>query len=137
MHPSNYRVAEVRLLRDAGRVGEVHGVQARAKELLAPGRVSVGSCDDTEQAYLKALMDEIFTRDRFIATVIWEESDSPRMDAYNFSGRHDYIVVFSKSDLFRVNRLGQGEAQPASGGIIGCCSGIGTERSDSGATYSV
>jgi adenine-specific DNA-methyltransferase len=62
-------------------------------------------CDDQEQAYLRVLMDEVFGRDNFIATVIWEKADSPRMDAQNFSGRHDYIVVYAKSENFKVNPL--------------------------------
>src|ERR1700730_943119 len=37
--------------------------------------------DDSEMPYCKAMIDEIFGRENFIATVIWEKSDSPRMDA--------------------------------------------------------
>ena len=37
--------------------------------------------DDNEAHYLKVLCDEIFGRNNFIGTVIWEKSDSPRMDA--------------------------------------------------------
>lgn len=78
------------------------------KLLSADGSVWV-HLDDAEMAYCKAVLDEVFGRDNFVAVVIWEKADSPRMDAQNFSGRHDYILVYSKTSAFRVNRLGQDE----------------------------
>ena len=50
-------------------------------------------------------MDELFGRDNFVATVIWEKTDSPRMDAKMFSVRHDTILVYRASDAFTLNRL--------------------------------
>src|SRR5690606_25451252 len=44
--------------------------------------------DDNEVHYCKVMCDEIFGRQNFLANVIWEKSDSPRMDATNFSNRH-------------------------------------------------
>lgn len=70
------------------------------KTLLAPNGSVWVHCDDSEQAYLKVMMDEVFGRENFVATIIWEKVYSPRMDAENFSNSHDYIVVYSKSDLF-------------------------------------
>lgn len=140
--PSDYRVAEVRLLEDVGAVGDV-GQERAADNLLIRGdalnalrslarlpefaqhylgKVKLayldppfntqqsflhyddnlehsvwltmmrdrllqirdllaldGSvwvhCDDSEQAYLKAMMDEVFGRENFVATVIWEKAD--------------------------------------------------------------
>lgn len=54
------------------------------------------SLDDNEVQALHYLMDEIFGTHNFIGTVIWEKSDSPRMDAQFFSNRHDYIVVYAR-----------------------------------------
>ena len=51
------------------------------------------------------MMDELFGRDNFVATVIWEKTDSPRMDAKLFSVRHDTILVYRASEAFTVNRL--------------------------------
>ncbi len=48
-------------------------------------------------------MDEIFGRQNFVATVIWEKSDSPRMGAQDSSGRHDYIIVYSARTLSKGN----------------------------------
>lgn len=57
--------------------------------------------DDNEAHYCKVLMDEVFGRSNFVSNIIWEKSDSPRMDARYFSSRHDHILVFSKN----INRL--------------------------------
>lgn len=62
--------------------------------------------DDTEVHYLKVMADEVFGRRNFLATVIWEKSDSPRMDAKIFSSRHDHILVYAKNaDNVLINRL--------------------------------
>jgi len=61
--------------------------------------------DDNEAHYCKVLCDEIFGRGNFIADVIWEKADSPRMDAEFFSTRHDHIFVYSKEKTaFSVNK---------------------------------
>ena len=61
--------------------------------------------DDHEVHYLKCLCDEIFGRNNFISNVIWEKSDSPRMDAAFFSSRHDHILVYAKDQSkFKVKR---------------------------------
>lgn len=172
--PSDYRVAEVRLLHDAGSVGEVHPVSTRAcdnllvrgdalhaltslielpefrrqyvgkvklayldppfntqqsflhyddalehsvwltmmrdrllgiKAMLAPSGSVWVHCDDSEQAYLKVMMDEVFTRECFIGTVIWEKVYSPRMDAKQLSSSHDYILVYSRQPEWRPNKF--------------------------------
>jgi adenine-specific DNA-methyltransferase len=62
--------------------------------------------DDNEAHYLKVLCDEVFGRKNFIANVIWEKADSPRMDAKLFSSRHDHLFVYSKNiDLVKIKRL--------------------------------
>jgi adenine-specific DNA-methyltransferase len=53
--------------------------------------------DDNEAHYLKVLCDEIFGRANFVANVVWEKSDSPRMDAVFFSSRHDHLLVIAKN----------------------------------------
>ncbi len=79
------------------------------KELLAPDGSVWVHCDDSEQAYLKVVMDEIFIRDNFVATVVWEKVYSPRMDAKRFSSSHDYLLVYAKSAGWEPNRLTQTE----------------------------
>ena len=61
--------------------------------------------DDSEVSYCRVLMDEVYGRENFVASVIWEKTDSPRMDADYFSGRHDTILVYRRSPAFRIRRL--------------------------------
>jgi adenine-specific DNA-methyltransferase len=61
--------------------------------------------DDSEVHRARSVLDEVFGPDQFVATVVWEKSDSPRMDAQYFSGRHDFILVYRQSDAFAINRL--------------------------------
>jgi adenine-specific DNA-methyltransferase len=173
--PSDYRVAEVRLLHDAGTVGETRGgprtrgrdnllIRGDALHALTSlgelpefardlvGKVKLvyldppfntgqafeqyddalehsvwltmmrdrllqvrrllsedGSVwvhlDDTEMAYCRVMMDEIFGRENFVGHVIWEKADSPRMDAQLFSSRHDHLLVFAAGPAWRPNPL--------------------------------
>ncbi|ARU57697.1 DNA methylase N-4/N-6 domain protein [Oleiphilus messinensis] len=61
--------------------------------------------DDNEAHYLKVLMDEIFGRNNFVASVIWEKADSPRNSAKQFSSDHDFIFVYSKNSEWVPRRL--------------------------------
>ncbi|MGZ2439371.1 site-specific DNA-methyltransferase [Sinorhizobium medicae] len=67
------------------------------KRLLAEDGSLWITIDDNEAHYLKVLCDEVFGRVNFIGNVIWEKSDSPRMDAVFLSNRHDHILVFAKN----------------------------------------
>jgi adenine-specific DNA-methyltransferase len=82
------------------------------RDLLSPDGSVWVHLDDSELAYCKVMMDEIYGRDGFVASVIWEKTDSPRMDADYFSGRHDTILVYRKSDAFKIRRLDDGEGIP-------------------------
>jgi adenine-specific DNA-methyltransferase len=77
----------------------------QVKKLLSPSGSVWVHCDDYEQTYLKVIMDEIFGRENFVADIIWEKADSPRMDARGFSTRHDHIVVFRASQAWEPNPL--------------------------------
>lgn len=162
---SDYRVAEVRLLHDAARVGEVHSEATRAKDnLLIRGdalhaltslielpqfaREYVGKVklayldppfntqqlfqqyddalehsvwltmmrdriqqihtllsplgsiwvhlDDSEMAYCRVVLDEVFGRENFVATIIWEKI-ATRDNRTDIHTTHDYILVFAQS----------------------------------------
>lgn len=180
--PTDYRVAEVRLLHDAGTVGEVsaedrvsdnllirgdalnaltsliglpefareyvgkvrlayldppfntqqsflqyddaleHSVWltmmrdrlTQVKTLLSPDGSVWVHCDDSEQAYLKVMMDEVFGRDNFVATVVWQKAHSRRNDARFVSSAHDYLVVYAlNAGALRFNRLDASTEQRA------------------------
>ncbi|MEK7674482.1 MAG: site-specific DNA-methyltransferase [Verrucomicrobiota bacterium] len=53
------------------------------------------SIDDNEQPYLRVLLDEVFGRSNFVATVIWEKRKS-RENRRVFSFKHDYVVVYAR-----------------------------------------
>lgn len=179
----DHRVAEVRLLRDAGSVGEVHPEVDRArdnllirgdalhaltalnslpefadeyagkvklvyidppfntgqafaqyddglehsvwltmmrdrleqiKDLLAPDGSVWVHLDDAEMAYCRVMMDDIFGRDKFITTVIWQKADSPRNSARYFSTDHEYILVYAADAVsWRPTKIARNEASDA------------------------
>ena len=75
------------------------------KRLLADEGSLWITLDDNEAHYCKVLCDEVFGRANFLANVIWEKSDSPRMDAKHFSTRHDHVLVFCRDyNAFEVNK---------------------------------
>ena len=67
------------------------------QKLLADDGVIFISIDDTEFANLRLICDEVFGLRNFLADVIWEKSDSPRMDAKVFSTRHDHTITYAKN----------------------------------------
>ena len=80
------------------------------QRLLAKDGVIFISIDDNEQANLKLICDEIFGIRNFLADVIWEKSDSPRMDAKLFSARHDHTVTYAKNiDTLVLHRIKTGK----------------------------
>ncbi len=68
-----------------------------ARNLLKDSGVIFISIDDNEQANLKAICDEIFGEENFIANVIWERAYSPVNLKKHFSESHDYILAYSKN----------------------------------------
>lgn len=76
------------------------------RRLLMPEGSIWITLDDNEAHYCKVLCDEIFGRENFVANVIWEKSDSPRMDAQFFSSRHDHVLVYGRDKArLTLNRL--------------------------------
>jgi adenine-specific DNA-methyltransferase len=70
--------------------------------------------DDNEGHYLKILCDEIFGRNNFVSTVIWQKKYAPKSDSKYFSTSHDFVLVIAK-DLtkFNLGRLAKTEKQTA------------------------
>lgn len=56
--------------------------------------------DDNEVFYCKIMCDEIFGRNNFVGSIIWEKADSPKMDPKFFSTSHDFILVYAKDINF-------------------------------------
>lgn len=76
------------------------------RRLLASDGVIWVTIDDNEGHYLKVIMDEIFGRDRFVGSVVWENFYG-RSNAAAISPGHNYLLVYSPlgQDWKRVRRL--------------------------------
>ena len=55
------------------------------------------SIDDDEGHYLKVLCDEIFGRNNYVNTVIWEKKYAPQGNAQWFTDSHDFVLVYAKN----------------------------------------
>ncbi len=54
------------------------------------------SIDDTEVHYLKVMMDQVYGRGNFVASIIWERRTS-RENRRAFSTNHEYLLVYAKN----------------------------------------
>lgn len=53
------------------------------------------SIDDSEMAYLKVCCDNIFGRQNFVSTIVWQKRNT-RENRKIFSNNHEYILVYAK-----------------------------------------
>ncbi len=65
------------------------------RRLLSPDGSVWVHCDDYEQAHLRILLDEVFGRSNFVATVIWQRRDGRPNDAV-IGQMHDYLIVCAR-----------------------------------------
>jgi adenine-specific DNA-methyltransferase len=56
--------------------------------------------DDNEVHYCKVMCDEIFGRNFFLGSIVWQHSIQGKNDAKTFSLSHNYLLVYGKSDQF-------------------------------------
>lgn len=61
--------------------------------------------DDNEVHYLKVLCDEVFGRLNFAGSVTWQHSIQGKNDAKLFSVHHNYVLVYRRSDSFKMKKL--------------------------------
>ena len=66
-------------------------------ELLSDKGTIWITLDGNEMHRAKLLLDAIFGEEHSLGTLIWEKSDSPRMDADTFSSSHDFILAYAKN----------------------------------------
>ncbi len=66
------------------------------RELLRDDGAIFVSIDDNEMHRLRCLMDEVFGKENFVATVIWEKVYSPKSSAKYLSENHDFVVVYAR-----------------------------------------
>lgn len=62
------------------------------------------SIDDRQVHYLKVAADEIFGRDNFVTTIVWQQRTT-RENRKVFSNNHEYILLYAKDyDAFKESR---------------------------------
>jgi len=84
------------------------------RDLLAPDGSVWVHLDDAEMAYCKVLMDEVFGRQNFVATVVWQRTNSPRNSSRYLSEDCDFILVYASSlDELALNLLGRTDSMDA------------------------
>jgi adenine-specific DNA-methyltransferase len=76
-----------------------------ARELLRNDGSIWINIDDDEAHYLKVLCDDVFGRENFVATVIWQHSIQGKGYSGRFSLHHNYIICYSKSHLFELGLI--------------------------------
>lgn len=67
------------------------------QKLLAEDGAIFISIDDSEQANLKLLCDEIFGSKHFVGNFIWKKKQGGGADSNNLVVEHEYVVVYSKN----------------------------------------
>ncbi|TXL03019.1 cytosine methyltransferase, partial [Methylococcaceae bacterium CS1] len=61
--------------------------------------------DDSEAHYLKIVADEVFKKDSFLGTVIWQHSIQGKGYAGKFSLHHNYILCYAKTEQFALGQI--------------------------------
>lgn len=85
-----------------------------ARNLMRDDGMIFVSCDDNEVHNLRALMNEVFGEENFIASVIWQKVYSPKNSARHFSEDHDYIVTYARhAEIWRPELLPRTEEMEA------------------------
>ena len=72
-----------------------------ARALLKPDGLVFVQADDTEHAYLKVLLDEIFGRDNFIACIAYERSGVSGLGQGGeyLVNTHEFILLYAKNKM--------------------------------------
>ena len=84
------------------------------KEFLSEDGSIWVSIDDNEGHYMKAVLDEVFDRSNFIASVIWQKLHARNNSAIHFSADHDFVLLYARnSEIWRPNKLGRTAASDA------------------------
>ncbi|MBC2861882.1 site-specific DNA-methyltransferase [Stappia sp. 28M-7] len=83
-----------------------------ARNLLHHSGVVLVSCDDTESANLRAMMNDIFGEENFIAQFVWKARQFTDARAKtNVSTDHEYIIAYARNDGFSLRGVGRDESK--------------------------
>lgn len=85
-------------------ISNMKRIVTRLYQLLSDDGSLWISIDDNEVHYLKVLCDEVFGRNRFVTTIIWQHRTT-RENRKTFSNNHEYILVYAKNpSVFKKSR---------------------------------
>ena len=82
-----------------------------ARNLLREDGVIFISIDDNEIRNLRAICDEIFGEENFVATVTWQKKYSVSNDDQGIAPMHDFILIYQRSEDFERNLLPRTDKQ--------------------------
>lgn len=80
---------------------------ALIRDLLAFDGSLWVTIDDNEAHYLKVLLDEVFGRSCFVASVVWRSTDNSNNDAKQFSTDHNYVLVYGREPGWQPKKLAE------------------------------
>ncbi len=81
-----------------------------ARTLLHPDGVILVSCDDGEVTNLRAILNDIFGEENFLAQFVWKARQFTDARANsNISTDHEYIVAYARDDDFSLKGIGRDE----------------------------
>jgi adenine-specific DNA-methyltransferase len=83
------------------------------RELLTDDGAIFVSIDDNEVHHLRALMDEVFGEENFVANFVWQSKDTPGNNAVGVAETHNHIVLYRNSAAFELNLLERNQSQLA------------------------
>ena len=84
-----------------------------ARTLLRDDGAIFITIDDNEVHNLRAVMNEIFGEENFVAQIEWQKRYTRSNNTDDFTSVIDHICVYRKSDVFTVNLLPRDEAADA------------------------
>jgi adenine-specific DNA-methyltransferase len=76
-----------------------------ARALLRDDGVIFVSIDDNEVHNLRAIMNEIFGEENFVAQIIWQHSVQPKGYLGKFSVHHNFVLCYSSTESFMLQSL--------------------------------
>jgi len=92
-----------------------------ARNLLTEAGAIFVSCDDCEVHNLRALMNEVYGEENFIAQFVWKARKfSDTRAVTNVSTDHEYIIAYSKSDEFALRGSERDESKFANPDLDPC-----------------
>ena len=102
-----------------------------AKELLADEGVLLVSISEDGQAYLKVLMDDIFSQNDFVETFIWRNTDNADSLGNKSRSGVEYIHAYEKNKNSSVRWIGK-DAENGDAPLINKSNAIGTLKFNPG-----